>query len=55
MDKVSMLEFRHDAESVIRKVEQGKRMILTYRGKPVMRLECMTSTSSQSSGLTSQH
>jgi prevent-host-death family protein len=39
MEKVSILEFRRDANSVIRKVRQGKRLILTYRGKPVMRLE----------------
>ena len=39
MDKVSLLEFRRDAEAVIRKVRQGKRLILTVRGKPVMRLE----------------
>ncbi len=39
MERVSVLEFRRDAEGVIRKVRHGKRMILTYRGKPVMRLE----------------
>jgi antitoxin (DNA-binding transcriptional repressor) of toxin-antitoxin stability system len=39
MDKVSVLEFRRDAEGIIRKVQQGKRLILTYRGKAVMRLE----------------
>jgi len=36
---VSMLEFRRDAEAIMRKVQQGKRLVLTYRGKPVMRLE----------------
>ena len=39
METVSILEFRRDANAVIRKVRQGKRLILTYRGKPVMRLE----------------
>jgi antitoxin (DNA-binding transcriptional repressor) of toxin-antitoxin stability system len=39
MDKVSVLEFRRDAEGIIRKVQQGKRLLLTYRGKAVMRLE----------------
>ncbi len=39
MDKVSLLEFRRHADAVIRKVRQGKRLILTYRGKPVLRLE----------------
>lgn len=39
MTKVSVLEFRRDAEAIIRRVQQGKRLVLTYRGKPVMRLE----------------
>jgi prevent-host-death family protein len=39
MERVSMLEFRRDAEAVIRKVRRGQRLIMTYRGKPVMRLE----------------
>jgi prevent-host-death family protein len=39
MDRVSILELRRDAEGIIRKVQQGKRLILTYRGKPVLRLE----------------
>ena len=39
MERVSMLDFRRDAEGVIRRVQQGKRMILTYRGKPVLYLE----------------
>ena len=39
MEKISLLEFRRDAESVIRKVRQGKRLILTYRGEPVLLLE----------------
>jgi prevent-host-death family protein len=39
MEKITVLEFRRHAEAVIRKVRQGKRLILTYRGKPVMRLE----------------
>jgi antitoxin (DNA-binding transcriptional repressor) of toxin-antitoxin stability system len=39
MESVSVLEFRRDAEGIIRKVQQGRRLILTYRGKPVMCLE----------------
>lgn len=39
MKTVSMLEFRKDAEGVIRRARQGQRMILTYRGKSVIRLE----------------
>ena len=36
MRRISLPEFLRDAEAVIR---QGQRMILTYRGKPVLRLE----------------
>jgi prevent-host-death family protein len=39
METVSVLEFRRDAEAIIRRVQQGKRLVLTYRGKPVLRLE----------------
>jgi prevent-host-death family protein len=39
MTTVSMVEFRRDTEAIIRKVRRGQRMVLTYRGKPVMRLE----------------
>jgi prevent-host-death family protein len=38
---VTMLEFRRDAEKIIDQVRKGQRMLLTYRGKPVMRLEPM--------------
>jgi prevent-host-death family protein len=39
MKKISMLDFRLDAERIIAQVQQGQRMILTRRGKPVARLE----------------
>jgi hypothetical protein len=39
MKKVSMLEFRRNAKAVIRKVHLCQGLILTYRGKPVIRLE----------------
>ncbi len=39
MKKVSILEFRRDAERILRRVQQGQPLILTYRGKPVVRLE----------------
>ena len=39
MKKVSMLDFRLDAENIIAQVQKGQRMILTRRGKPVARLE----------------
>jgi prevent-host-death family protein len=39
MERVSLLEFRRHASAIIRKVQLGKRLLLTHRGKPVMRLE----------------
>ena len=39
MNKVTLLDFRRNAEGIIRRVQQGQRLLLTYRGKPVMSLE----------------
>jgi antitoxin (DNA-binding transcriptional repressor) of toxin-antitoxin stability system len=39
MKTITMLEFRKNAEKIIRWSRQGKRMLMTYRGRPVMRLE----------------
>ena len=39
MTSVSMVEFRRDAEGVLRRVRQGERLVLTYRGRPMARLE----------------
>jgi prevent-host-death family protein len=39
VNTVTMLEFRRDAEKIIDRVRRGQRLMLTYRGKPVMRLE----------------
>ena len=39
MKTVSMLEFRQHADEVIRRVGRGQRLVLTHRGRPVMRLE----------------
>ncbi len=39
MVQVSVLEFRREAKRVIGRLRQGQRMVLTYRGKPVARME----------------
>jgi antitoxin (DNA-binding transcriptional repressor) of toxin-antitoxin stability system len=39
MERVSIAESRRHCRKIIYKVRQGKRLVLTYRGKPVMRLE----------------
>jgi Antitoxin of toxin-antitoxin stability system len=36
---VSILQFRKAAESVLKRVGKGEAFVLTYRGKPVARLE----------------
>lgn len=42
MKIVTVLEFRKNAEKIIRWSRQGKRMLMTYRGRPVIRLEPVT-------------
>lgn len=39
MTSISMVEFRRNAEGVLRRIEEGEHLILTYRGRPVARLE----------------
>ena len=39
MKTISMLELRQDAERILRQIQSGERLLLTYRGKPVARLE----------------
>lgn len=34
-----MLEFRRNAERVLRRVARGERLVLSHRGKPAARLE----------------
>lgn len=42
MNKISLVEFRRNARGIIHRVQQGQRLVLTYRGRPVMRLEPVT-------------
>jgi len=46
MKTVTMLEFRRDAEGVLRRVAKGERLVLSHRGKPAARLEPLTELSS---------
>jgi antitoxin (DNA-binding transcriptional repressor) of toxin-antitoxin stability system len=39
MKTVTMLNLRRQADAIVRQVAQGERMVLTYRGKPMIRLE----------------
>ena len=41
MKTVSMLQFRGQAESILKQVGKGQSFVLTYRGKPIARLEPM--------------
>lgn len=39
MNRVSLVEFRKNAEGVIRRVQSGERIVLTRRGRPALSLE----------------
>ena len=39
MTTITMMELKQHSDRVIRRAKRGQRMILTYRGNPVMRLE----------------
>lgn len=39
MKTVTMLEFRRNAEGVLRRVARGERFVLSHRGKPAARIE----------------
>ena len=40
-----MLEFRKDAEGILRRVARGERFLLSHRGRPAARLEPITTAS----------
>ena len=42
MRTVTMLEFRKNAERVLRRVAKGERLVLSHRGKAAARLEPVT-------------
>ncbi len=44
MKIVTMLEFRQNAEGVLRRVARGERLVLSHRGKPAARLEPLEQT-----------
>ena len=39
MKTVTMLEFRQHAQSVLRRIAKGERLLLSHRGKPAARRE----------------
>ncbi len=39
MKSVTMLQFRKRADGVLKQIAKGQTFVLTYRGKPVARLE----------------
>ena len=43
MKTVTMLEFRKDAEGILRRVARGERFLLSHRGRPAARIEPVTS------------
>ena len=45
MKTISLLEFRQKMQAVLSYVQKGQGVLLTYRGKPVARLEPVTNRS----------
>jgi prevent-host-death family protein len=44
MKTVTMLDFRNDAEGILRRVGKGERFVLSHRGRPAARLEPVEAT-----------
>lgn len=44
MREITMLEFRRDARRALACIRRGERLLLTYRGRPVARLEPVRGT-----------
>ncbi len=44
MKTVTMLDFRKNAEGILRRVRRGERFVLTHRGQLAARLEPIAST-----------
>jgi antitoxin (DNA-binding transcriptional repressor) of toxin-antitoxin stability system len=42
MKTVTMLEFRKNAEGILRRLGRGERFVLSHRGRPAARLEPVT-------------
>jgi antitoxin (DNA-binding transcriptional repressor) of toxin-antitoxin stability system len=42
MKTVTMLQFRKNAESILRRLGRGERFLLSHRGRPAARLEPIT-------------
>jgi antitoxin (DNA-binding transcriptional repressor) of toxin-antitoxin stability system len=42
MKTVTMLEFRKNAEGILRRLGRGERFVLSHRGRPAARLEPIT-------------
>jgi antitoxin (DNA-binding transcriptional repressor) of toxin-antitoxin stability system len=42
MKTVTMLEFRKNAEGILRRLARGERFVLSHRGHPAARLEPIT-------------
>ena len=49
MKTVTILEFRKDAEGILRRVAKGERFLLSHRGRPAARLEPVVANGSRDS------
>ncbi len=46
MKTVTMLEFRKDAQGILRRLANGERFVLSHRGRPAARLEPLATPAS---------
>lgn len=46
MERISLLEFRKNAAAVVQRVARGRRLLLTYRNRPMIRLEPLEAAAS---------
>jgi prevent-host-death family protein len=44
---ITMLDLRRRAEAIVEEVQRGQTLVLTYRGRPVMRLEPVRSLTAE--------
>ena len=47
MKTITMLELRQNAQSILRRVAKGERLLLSHRGKPAARLEPLTTPANE--------
>lgn len=50
VEEVAMLDFRHNADAVLKNIQKGASYVLTYRGKPVAKMLPIAASAIDGSG-----